>query len=59
MSQMSAMATQNQAEYKKFRQDALSIFDAAVASVCPTQMMTDALKVSNSGNNFFFVFDHI
>ena len=43
------MASQTQTEYKKFRQDALSIFDAAVASVCPKQMMTAALKVSENG----------
>ena len=48
--QMSEMASQTQTEYKKFRKDALSIFDAAVASVCPKQMMTAALKVSENGN---------
>ena len=56
LSQMSEMASQSQTEYKKFRQDALSIFEAAVASVCPKQMMTAALKVSENGNTEYSPF---
>lgn len=50
LSQMSAVDRQNQAEQKKFRQDCIAIFDAAVESVSPQQLMTQALNVSEDGS---------
>ena len=48
---MSATERQNQPEARKFRQDALALFDCAVESVRPQQLMTQALKVSEDGNS--------
>ena len=52
---MSASERQNQPEVRKFRQDALALFDCAVESVRPQQLMTQALKVSEDGNTVIFL----
>lgn len=56
---MSAVDKQNQAEQKKFRQDCIAIFDAAVESVSPQQLMTQALNVSEDGKaSYISVFQY-